>query len=112
MRSTSAVSLRGLFRTQVQLRFHTPSIKFRHVKGSPQSQLASGVSSAARAALPEPVVAAAAPSPASPAVHTSYKQFLLQPSKASKQFYDLPEMYGRPSISAEEADAILAGARF
>jgi hypothetical protein len=103
----------GMLRTHSQLRFHTPSIKFRHVKGTSESSQATAAIASARAALPAAPEPAAAPTPVASqrSTHVSFKQFILQPSKATKQFYDLPEMYGRPPISAEEADAILTGVR-
>lgn len=93
----------------MQTRFHTPSIKFRH---GPAAKGASGAHAGAREGVspfvPAPPTAAAA-APAAPVHHAAAKQWVIPPSKATKQFTDLPPMYGRPGISAAEADAILAG---
>ena len=61
-----------------------PLIRFRHGKGREQAHHGSTA----------PMVFEQRPEP---------------PSKATKTYLDIPEMYGRPVISEEEMDAILSG---
>ena len=111
MQKTLAAVSADLLMCRLQVRFHTPSIKFRYGKRQ-TGAAAKVVQESSRAGFSSPqTTAAAAPAASAPAPvrHGSYKKWVTPPSKATKQFYDLPEMYGRPKISDAEANYILGG---
>jgi len=71
-----------------------PMIQFRHGKANTKSSIASSSAAAGSAAG---------------AVEASFDFEAAFPSKTDKTYLDLPPMYGRPAISAAEAEAIDMG---